>query len=296
MQPEGWTILNLLKWTASYFESHSIEQPRTAAEMLLAHALGLNRVDLYVQYDRPLEPQELKDFKELIRRRLHREPVAYITGERGFWSLDLKVTPDVLIPRPETEVLVEETLSLIPPEPSPMPLRILDLGTGSGAIILSLASERPSHSFYGTDNSHKALAVAEENCRRHALLGKVILLHGHWFDAVKDRPGGFDLIVSNPPYVPDADFEVLAPEITQYEPRQALQAGPDGLNAIRIIIEEGADYLTAGGWLLLEISPDQRTSVEALISASGRYKDLSVTKDYNGLDRVIRARMSFGSL
>ena len=290
MPPETWTILKLLKWTTDYFKSHHIEQPRAASEILLAHALGLQRVDLYIQYDRPLEPKELGVFREFIKRRLQKEPVAYIVGEKGFWSLDLKVTRDVLIPRPETERLVEAALSIIPTDPSPRPLRILDLGTGSGALVLALASERKGHRFYGVDHSHHALSVAQSNARRHGLEGAITFLQGNWFEAVEDRRGYFDLIVSNPPYVSNTEFERLPLEISQYEPRGALDGGPDGLDAIRLIIEKSRAYLTPGGWLLVEIGSNQWASVERLIMASHGYTDACVIKDYNGLDRVVRAR------
>ncbi len=290
MPPETWTILKLLKWATAYFESHHIEQPRAASEILLAHTLSVGRVDLYTQYDRPLELKELGVFKEFIQRRIQKEPVAYIVGQKGFWSLDLEVTPDVLIPRPETEVLVETALSIVPPEPLPKPLSILDLGTGSGAIVLALASERAGHRFYGVDCSNKALAVAQNNARRHGVEGAITFLQGNWFEAVEDRRRHFDLIVSNPPYIPNPDFEMLPLEISQYEPRQALDGGPDGLNAIRHIVEQAPAYMTPGGWLLFEIGYNQRASVERLMRASGAYTDFFVIKDYSGFDRVVRAR------
>lgn len=290
MPPEAWTILKLLQWTTAYFTSHHIEQPRAAAEILLAHSLGVGRVDLYIQYDRPVEPRELGVFKELIQRRLQREPVAYIVGEKGFWSLDLKVTPDVLIPRPETEVLVEAALSIIPPATSPRPFEVLDLGTGSGAIVLALARERSGHRFYAVDNSQKALAVAQDNTRRYGLEAAVTFLLGDWFDAVGDRHGCFDLIVSNPPYISSPDLERLPLEVSQYEPREALDGGPDGLDAIRLIIERAAAHMSPGGWLLFEIGYDQRASVETLLAASTSYADMAVIRDHSGFDRVVRAR------
>jgi len=290
MPPEAWTILELLKWTTAYFTSHHIEQPRAAGEILLAHALGVGRVDLYIQYDRPVEPRELGVFKGLIQRRIQREPVAYIVGEKGFWSLDLKVTPDVLVPRPETEVLVETALSIIPPAPASKPFTVLDLGTGSGAIVLALARERLGHGFYGVDNSHKALAVAQDNAGRYELDAAVTFLLGNWFDAVGDRHGHFDLIISNPPYISSRDLEELPIEVSQYEPRAALDGGPDGLDAIRLIIERAAAHLSPGGWLLFEIGYDQRAEVERLMAASTSYADVTVIKDHSGFDRVVRAR------
>jgi release factor glutamine methyltransferase len=290
MLPEAWTILKILKWTTAYFKSHQIENPRAASEILLAHALGVGRVDLYIEYDRPLEPKELEVFRGFIQRRLQREPVAYIVGEKGFWSLDLKVTRDVLIPRPETEILVETALSIIPREPSPKPFRVLDLGTGSGAVVLALAKERAGHRFYAIDCSEKALAMARDNARKHGIERLITFLKGNWFDAVGDLPGYFNLVVSNPPYISHPAFEKLPLEVSRYEPREALDGGPDGLDAIRLIIEQAPAYLTPGGWLLFEIGYDQRASIERLIALSGAYTDFAIIKDYSGLDRVVRAR------
>ena len=291
MPPETWTILKLLKWTTAYFKSHQIEHPRAASEILLAHALGVGRVDLYIQYDRPLEPRELEVFKGFIQRRLKREPVAYIVGEKGFWSLDLKVTPDVLIPRPETETLVEAALAIIPPEPLPRPFRVLDLGTGSGAVVIALATERTGHRFYAVDHSEKALAVARHNAQRHGVEGDITFSQGNWFQAIQeDRRSGFDLIVSNPPYVSSQDVETLSLEISQYEPPQALDGGPDGLDAIELIIEKAPAHMTPGGWLLLEIGQDQAARIKGLMATSGAYRDFSVIEDYSGFDRVVRAR------
>jgi release factor glutamine methyltransferase len=290
MPPEAWTILKLLKWTTAYFTSHHIEQPRAAAEILLAHALNVGRVDLYIQYDKPVESRELAGFKKLIQRRLQREPVAYIVGGKGFWSLDLKVTADVLIPRPETEVLVETALSIIPPGTPSTPLKVLDLGTGSGALILALAKERKGHQFYAVDRSQKALTVARENAQRHGLEAVVTFLLGDWFEPVSGRHRYFDLIVSNPPYISSPDLEALPLEVLQYEPREALDGGPDGLGAIRLVIESAASHMAPGGWLLFEIGYDQWASVERLVAATGSYTDLTLIKDHSGLDRVVRAR------
>ncbi|MCK4727761.1 MAG: peptide chain release factor N(5)-glutamine methyltransferase [Desulfobacterales bacterium] len=290
MLPETWTILKLLKWTTTYFKSHDIEQPRAAAEMLLAHTLGIGRVDLYVQYDRPLESHELELFRGFIQRRIQREPVAYIVGKKEFWSMDLKVTSDVLIPRPETETLVETAFTIVPPEPAPPPLRILDLGTGSGAIVLAIASERPGHTFYAVDRSEKALAVALDNARMRGLDKAITFLQGNWFDPVRDLGRYFDVIVSNPPYISSHEFKALPPEITQYEPREALLGGADGLEAIRLIIKQASDHMVPGGWLLFEIGHDQWAAVEKLIAGSGVYSDWSVIKDYSGHDRVVRTK------
>jgi release factor glutamine methyltransferase len=290
MLPETWTILKLLKWTTVYFKSHHVEHPRAAAEILLAHTMGVGRVDLYIQYDRPLEAHELEIFKGFMQRRVQREPVAYIVGKKEFWSMDLKVTPDVLIPRPETETLVEAAITIIPPEPGTAPPRIMDLGTGSGAIVLAMASERPEHSFFAVDRSEKAIAVAQDNARMHELDKALTFLQGNWFDPVHDLGRYFDVIVSNPPYISSHEFEMLPPEITQYEPREALDGGPDGLEAIRLIIKQAPNHMVAGGWLIFEIGHDQRAAVEKLIAGSGAYSDWAVIKDYSGYDRVVMTR------
>ena len=290
MPPETWTILKLLKWTTAYFKAHHIEQPRAAAEILLAHTLGIGRVDLYVQYDRPLESHELEVFKRFIQRRILREPVAYIVGKKEFWSMDLKVTPDVLIPRPETETLVEAALTIIPLEPGSAPLKILDLGTGSGAVVLAMASERPVHRFYAVDRSEKALAVALDNARMLDLNKAITFLQGNWFDSVRELVHYFDVIVSNPPYISSHEYKALPPEIAQYEPREALDGGSDGLDAIRLIIKETARYIVPGGRLVFEIGYDQWTAVEKLIEGSGAYSEWAVIKDYSGHDRVVRTR------
>ncbi len=290
MLPETWTILKLLKWTTAYFRSYHLEQPRATAEMLLAHTLGVGRVDLYIQYNRDVAPEELTQFKGFIQRRIQREPVAYIVGKREFWSMDLKVTPDVLIPRPETETLVEAALTMIPAKPGPAPSTVLDLGTGSGAVVLAVASERREHRFYAVDLSERALAVARDNARTHGLDKAITFLHGNWFDPVRDQGRCFDVIVSNPPYIASREFEILPPEITQYEPQEALEGGSDGLEAIKLIISRASEHVIPGGWLLFEIGHDQWVVVEKLLAEAEAYSDLAVIKDYSGHNRVVRAQ------
>jgi release factor glutamine methyltransferase len=289
---KAWTTLALLNWTITYFESHGIEQPRAGAEILVAHALGMERIGLYLHYDRPVEPKELETLKGFIRRRLQREPVAYIVGEKGFWSLDLHVNLDVLIPRPETEMLVEAALKLIPLKTGPRPLSVLELGTGSGAVIIALAVERPGHRFAAVDISPGALSVASANAKRHGVEDRIDFLQGKWFEPVRHQGGCFDLVVSNPPYVARSAFETLAPEIVQYEPREALDGGADGLDAIGLIVAQGPAHICRGGWLLMEIGSDQGSRVESLVRGAGVYDEFSIVKDFTGLDRVMRARIA----
>lgn len=291
MPPDTWTVLQLLNWATNYFKTHHIDQPRTNAEILLSNTLKLARVDLYIQYDRPLNPLELKSFKNVLKRRLRGEPVAYIVGEKGFWSLNLKVTPDVLIPRPETERLVETCLSIIPREPVPRPTRILDLGTGSGAVVLALAVERAGHFFCALDCSAGAVEVALTNARKYNLDGKIYFFCANWFDALNNRGNGFDLIVSNPPYIRRDELNGLPVEILHHEPQMALDGGADGLETIRMMIREVPKYLNPGSWLVFEIGYDQSDSVKRLITETGAYTSVHIVKDHNAFDRVVQARV-----
>jgi release factor glutamine methyltransferase len=286
---DQWTILKLLQWTTSYFKSHNIESPRVDAEILLAHTLQLKRVDLYIRYDLPLSKSELAAFKPLILRRAAREPVAYIVETKGFWSLDLGVSTDVLIPRPETECLVETALSLLPSSEDGHPKRILELGTGSGAIVLAMASERPRDIFFASDRSLNAAALARKNAQQNCPEGAVRFFCGNWFMPLSSKIG-FDMILSNPPYIRTGDIPQLQPEICKYEPLTALDGGEDGLTPIRNIIRSASKYLVQGGWLLLEIGHDQKADIEEIIRTSGAYDHVVFTKDYAGHDRVVQMR------
>jgi len=281
-----WTILKLLKWTAGFFESHCIESPRATAEILLAHALGKERIDLYVHYDQPLGSDELKRFKALIKRRVEREPVAYIIGSREFWSMQLAVNPDVLIPRPETECLVEAALAHLAGESAAGFRRILELGTGSGAVVLALASERPHDLFFASDRSIRSLRLARSNAARHHVADRIRFFCGEWLAPVRRGSDPFDAIVSNPPYIRTGVIADLQPEICRYEPVEALDGGPDGLAALGRIIREAPACLKAGGRLFLEIGYDQKDSVLELAAQTGLYRGIDFHRDYSGLDRV----------
>nr|HID58782.1 peptide chain release factor N(5)-glutamine methyltransferase [Desulfobacterales bacterium] len=292
MPRETWTILEVLKWTTSYLRSNGIEQPRLDAEILLAHALGIDRVGLYLRYDQPLTDSELSAYKGLIRRRIRREPIAYITGLREFWSLDLFVTPDVMIPRPETEILVEAALSLITNKKTTNHWTVLDLGTGSGAIVIALACKEPAQKYYATDVSKAALGVARKNAYRHGVEGMITFLNGYWFEPVRNLGRYFDMIISNPPYIKRSHLKNLAPEINEYEPRIALDGGEDGLTALRYLAKHSAEYLSPDGSILFEIDHEQRDAVVGLLAETKRYKDIVVLKDYSGLDRAVQARVA----
>ncbi|MGA8180649.1 MAG: peptide chain release factor N(5)-glutamine methyltransferase [Desulfobacterales bacterium] len=289
-----WTIIKLLKWTTSYFNSHGIDRPRVEAEILLSHALKLQRIELYLRYDQPLYVEDLKRFKELIKRRVNREPVAYIVGIKEFWSMDFAVTRDVLIPRPETEFLVEAALDLLPAasasDPAVMPKRILELGTGSGAAILAIASNRPGHRFFATDRIWAAVRSARENAVRHGLENSVELICANWLEPFNPQRCKFDMIISNPPYVPSRLIGGLQPEITEYEPISALDGGEDGLLCLKHIIRHAHFYLRTQGYLLLEIGHDQKNNVERIADQCATYEHIVCTKDYSGYDRIIQMR------
>jgi release factor glutamine methyltransferase len=284
----SWTILKLLSWTTDYFAARHIEHSRADAEILLADCLCLRRIDLYVQYDKPLTREELARYRGIVKRRAAREPVAYITGEKEFWSLGLKVTPAVLIPRPETECLVEACLAALSGDDAPR--RVLDLGTGSGAIILAIASERSQDTLFAVDRSREALAVANENAFRYGLDQRVRFLEGDWFSPLEPSEPAFDLIVSNPPYIRHKDMAGLQPEILGFEPAAALDGGPDGTDCLAHIIETAPRYLGPGGYLLMEMGYDQRPLLEPVAAAAGCYEAIEFLKDYSGLDRVVKMR------
>ncbi len=289
-----WTILKLLNWTASYFSSHDIDNPKSTAEILLSHALKVQRIDLYLQYDRPLNKDELSTFKQLVQRRRNREPVAYIVGNKEFWSLPLTVTRDVLIPRPDTESLVETVLGILDHASGGSALRILDLGTGSGAIILALASQRHGHVYVASDISEKATALAKDNALKHGL-PHVHFFTGDWLAPMRTTARPFDLIVSNPPYVPSGEIPRLQAEICRYEPLSALDAGVDGLLCLRHLVQHAWPYLKPGGHLVMEIGYNQKNDVTALAMACGQYEAISFQKDYGGHDRVVRMQKRLAS-
>jgi release factor glutamine methyltransferase len=284
-----WTILKLLKWAADYFNDNEIDDPKAAAEILLAQSLHLRRIDLYLQYDRPLDKRELSAFKVLLKRKLKREPVAYIVGQKEFWSMPFIVTRDVLIPRPETERLVEATMDIINVTGGEINTRVLELGTGSGALIISLASQKQGIDYYASDISKKALAVARQNAAMHGVNG-IHFFAGNWMDPLPAEKRCFDVIVSNPPYIPSRQIETLAPEIHRYEPLMALDGDGDGLKCLRHIVQNAWMYLKPTGWLLLEIGYDQKQDMMHIVESCGKYDQVMILKDYSGHDRVVRMR------
>lgn len=279
-----WTIRRVLDWTRQHFEKQDIDAPRLTAELLLCHVLQAPRVKLYMDLDRPLAKEELATYRGLIQRRLAGEPTQYLVGEKEFYGRRFAVDARVLIPRSETELLVEACLRHLPAEE---PRRVLDLCTGSGCIALTIAAERPKCSVWATDLSPDALAVARANAAALGVDGRVTFFEGDLLAAVPEGPS-FDLIVSNPPYVKRGDLATLQREVRQ-EPRLALDGGDDGLDLVRRVITGALPRLKAGGLLALEIGDDQGPAlIELLTRAGGR--DIRVEKDFERHDRLAFAR------
>ena len=285
-----WTIIKLIRWATSYLKTHDIDSPRATGEILLAHALNVKRIDLYLNYDQPLVADELNTFKMLIKRRIRREPVAYILGTKEFWSMDLKITQDVLIPRPETECLVEVALKYLSQIPSVQTQRILELGTGSGAIILALVSQQPRHLYFASDYFKKAAALASRNAARNDFAGRINFFVGDWLTPLNPEKSGFDMIVSNPPYIPSRVIDTLQPEIRCFEPHAALNGDHDGLSCYRKIIGNAHIYLKPHGLLLLEIGHEQKDDILRIATACDVYEDFNHAEDYIGYDRVVWMR------
>ncbi len=355
----------MLRWTTGYFRAKGVSEPRASAEVLLAHVLQVSRLELYLRYDQPLAPEELARFKALMLRRRDGEPVAYLTGRKEFWSLNFRVSPAVLIPRPETEVLVAAAIkaarefggggqeqvplasrlweplthSPLPPPPTPYGEDIvgagfkpaptpeaepsleeweqkqsppfflsepktenrkpktgnlwgLDVGVGSGAVVVSLAKELPEMRWLALDLSAAALSVARDNARRHGVAGRICFLRANLLTAFNPR-GLLALLVANLPYVPRAQWPRLPREIKDYEPQEALLAGEDGLALIRPLAQQAHPYLQDGGWLALEVGEGQARPVLELLQETGAYDRVEAVPDYQGMQRVVRARRRF---
>lgn len=283
----AWTVLRLLNWTREYFEAHHVDDPRLSAEVLLGHCLGCRRIDLYTRHDRRPSSEQLTAYRQLVRRAVEHEPVAYLVGEKEFYSLRFKVTPDVLIPRPETELLVGEAVEH---------LRTLDGAgtvwdacTGSGCIAVAVAVQVDSAAVLATDISPEAVAVAAENAEAHRVGARVRCCMADLLDspdAAADL-APFDVITANPPYVAEGD-EVG--ETVKHEPRSALYAGDDGLVCIRRIIRDAPDRLVPGGILAMEFGYGQATEVRELIFARRAFDEPRILRDHQGIERAAVAR------
>lgn len=286
------TICKTLENAADSLTKTGVEDPRLNAETLICHVLKCNKTNLYTNYELHLTDAQIDSIMALVKRRVLREPLQYIIGRQGFWSLDFKVTKDVLIPRPETEIIIEETIKLAAHDSRPA--TILDLCTGSGCIAITLAKELPDAVIYAADVSKEALLIAKENAKMHGVLRNIKFIHGDIFESLDSRlttlDGFFDLIVSNPPYIKTSDIKNLEPEVKDFEPINALDGGDDGLKITRRIIDDAHKYLKKHGWLMIEMGIGQALDVKTLIEKSGDYDEISTIKDYSGIERVIKAK------
>ena len=286
------TILELLNWSTHCLRDHQIENPRLNAELLLARSLNLNREGLYTHLQDPFREEEKEKFERLIWKRLAGEPLQYILGYQEFWSIHLKVDPRVLIPRPETELLVEQSLSILPAACLKRTPYVLEIGTGSGAVAISLATEARDVFVVATDVSGEALLLARENAKSAGVLQRIEFVNGDLFSPIRLMPEQepFDLILSNPPYIDRSQIQNLAREIKDYEPAVALNGGEDGMAFYRGIVSQGPSYLRRGGWLLLEVGEGQGKRVSTMIDEGGSFSRSERIKDLSGIDRVVKAQ------
>lgn len=284
------TVGEALTWAVKKLEEFKIPDAREEAEFLLTHLLKRKRYELYLNSSLTLTDAEEEDFLSFIERRANREPAQYITGETEFRGLAFKVTMDTLIPRPETELLIDEAIEAARAFKDKA-LTIIDLCTGSGCIAVSAAVELPESVVYATDISKAALVVAEENAERNGVAGRIMFIEGDLFWPLRDTGfKGAHIIVTNPPYVAETEKESLAPEVKDFEPHAALFGGTDGLAFIKRIIKKAPDFLLPGGYLIMEIGWDQAEKVKGLFEADGRYEGVRVRRDYGGVERIVVGR------
>lgn len=296
---ESWTPIRLTRWSGQYFQEKGIENGRLDAELILAHVLGVRRLDLYLQYDRPLRPEELEAYKVLLKRRAGREPLQYVLGKAAFRELEVRTDPRALIPRPETEVLVGEILNWIREleEDRAGPgdsenrtgsahLTVLDVGTGSGAITFSLLTEGPFSEAVATDPSPEALELARENAQHLGLSDRVEFRPGSLLEPLGENER-FQVIVSNPPYVPSRDRDGLQVEVADWEPAEALFAGPEGLDVLLPLARGAAVFLAKPGLLALEVGEGQAAAVAEVMEAVEAFDTIHIKQDLTGRDRVV---------
>jgi release factor glutamine methyltransferase len=291
MSSKTWEIKDLLKVSTEYLKDKGIENPRLNAEVLLAYQLHVERVGLYLNFDKSLTEDDLSRYRSLIRRRIDHEPLQHITGTQEFWSLGFAVDRRVLIPRPETEIIVEQAVMLRKGlREQDQPIRILDLGTGCGAIAIVLAREIPEARVWATDISEEALDVAQQNALGHGVSDRIRFCRGDLWEPLLDGADRFDLIVSNPPYVSTEEYNGLSPEVRDYEPRQALDGREGGMYYLEKIITGAHDFLNSGGWIILEMAPWQTQQALDIIARTGEYQQGTRIKDYSRQYRAVMAQ------
>ena len=287
---ETWTVGRLLTWTADYLKKQNFASPRLEAELLLAEVCHCERIGLYTRYEEVIDEATRAQFRELVKKRAAGAPVAYLLGRKEFYSLSFKVTPAVLIPRPETEFAVIAALDRLKERPATAPPpRVVDVGTGSGCIILTLAKHVPAALLTAIDISPAALEIARENATSLGLADRIIWLESDLLEQVPAEPQ-FDLIVSNPPYVSEPEFAELSPAVRDQEPYQALVGGQQGTEVIARLIPQAAARLVSGGWLIVEFSPMIAHAVCDLLAADGHWETPVITKDLAGLARIVQVK------
>jgi len=287
---EKWTIQKLLGWITDYFTKQEIDSPRLSAEMILSFVLDLKRIELYMHFDRVIEKPLLDKLHELVKRAAAHEPIAYLVGRKEFYSLEIKVTSDCLIPRPETELLVERAIEFLRKRSGTQ--YVCDLCTGSGCIAVAVAKGVEDVNIIATDICDGALSVAAENVEHHQLSEKIKLLCGDLFAPVIEGldQTKFDVIVSNPPYISTAEMKKLHKNVADYEPHKALHAGEEGLDAYKKIIDQANEHLKDDGALFLEIGYQQGQAIRELLENTGSFSEITIEKDFQGNDRVVTAR------
>lgn len=288
-----WSVKQILDWTTSHFRDSGSPTPRLDAEILLAHVRRCPRIELYTRYDEIVVPEQRAAMRELVKRRGTSEPIAYLVGHREFFGLDFAVDSRVLIPRPETETLVVELLSCL--QSAGDNPQMLEIGTGSGCIAVAAAVQAGNLNVVAVDLSPAALEVATANATRHGVTDRIRFVLGDGLQAVEHEPDlaqqRFDLIVSNPPYVTEAELDQLPPDVREFEPLQALVSGPDGLDLIRRLIADAPGWLVPGGRLLIELDPDQVPAVQKLFAGSGEWQPMQRWNDLAGQVRVVGGQL-----
>ena len=287
---ENWTIKKLLNWTADYLADKAVESPRLSAELLLSHVLGLKRIELYTKFDQIVSKEQLNKLHDLVKRAGQNEPIAYIVGKTEFYSLELEISPDCLIPRPETELLVERAIEFLQKRTGRQ--FVCDLCTGSGCIAIAIAKNLTGARIIATDNSSAALNTAAKNIEKYQLNERIELLCGHLFEPIIPRLDieKFDLIVCNPPYVTVADFQSLDKNVKDYEPESALAGGVDGLDIYRQICEKAGAFLKPDAAIMLEIGYNQGRAVRGLLQQAECFSEIRIEKDLNNNDRIAIAK------
>lgn len=286
---EIWTIKKLLDWMSGHFAEKKIDSPRLTAELLLSYVLNMQRIELYMNFDKEVAKPNLDKLRDLVKRCLNHEPVQYLTERTEFYSISLKVSPACLIPRPETELLVERAIEFLRTRSGPQ--YVCDLCTGSGCIAVAIAKNYPDAKIIATDICDNALKIAAENIAKYNLAEKIRILNGDLFEPIIAELDvkEFDLITCNPPYISHSEMEKLEPKVKNHEPHLALNGGPDGLDIYRRIADQAGTYLKKGGLLLLEIGYLQGSAVKKLLEETKIFGDIKVEKDLSNNDRIVRA-------